>query len=240
MTHVYNKTKNEVTITVKATPLKSKSTGKFNVNVYITEDSVSGVGKGWDQVNNPYDTLVGHVYYGAGNPIKGFQHMHVLRAVLGGTFGTKGVIKDNPTSDDVAEKTYVYAIPSGFKLKHLKMIAMVQVENADPEKAPILNAIQAKLDVTTSVETVSGSSSFTLYPNPATDRINFTAALGAATETTVTITNAIGQVVYQNQYRPSGQVLEDYISLENFHSGMYLFTLETNGEQVTKRFVVNK
>ncbi|MBK9247693.1 MAG: Omp28-related outer membrane protein [Ignavibacteria bacterium] len=88
---VFNPSTRIVTLDVKA-DFVSSVTGDIRFNLYIVEDSVKGTGSGYDQSN--YMSKNSNVapdpnspWYNYPTVIPNFQHRHVLRAMLGGTWG---------------------------------------------------------------------------------------------------------------------------------------------------------
>ncbi|HIO72090.1 MAG TPA: Omp28-related outer membrane protein, partial [Flavobacteriales bacterium] len=65
--------------------------GDIRINLFVVEDNVTGTGSGYDQANY-LNTTPGSPFEGLGNPIVGYNHRHVLRAVPSGVPGTSGVI----------------------------------------------------------------------------------------------------------------------------------------------------
>ena len=60
ITGSYNAVTRELNITAEATFVSSPASGDLRINVFVVEDSVTGTGSGYDQVNF-YNTTVGHV-----------------------------------------------------------------------------------------------------------------------------------------------------------------------------------
>src|SRR5690606_16079563 len=81
MTHTYNFNTRQIAVNLKGTALVSLG-GNYHFNVYVIEDSVSGTGPGYDQKITLYNTPVGHPAFGLGDPIVGYEHPVVVRAVL--------------------------------------------------------------------------------------------------------------------------------------------------------------
>jgi len=117
-------------------------TGNYRINCYIVEDSVSSVGLLYDQ-KNQMNALPGHPYEGAGDPIVGYVHRHVLRYLLGGPWGRDAGIP--PMISDGNFYTYPFSYPGGlpgqWKEKDIKLVAFVQRFNAlDTSDRAIINA----------------------------------------------------------------------------------------------------
>lgn len=240
--HGYNNTTKQLNIVVKAKSLTSQ-TGKYNVNAYIIEDSVTG-GSSYNQANADNNT-VGHVYYQAGNPIVGFKHMHVVRAMLGGPFGTKNVIADNPAANAAYTKTYSYTLPSSAQYSRYKIVAFVQKDTTGVGimNAPIMNAIEAKVTVGSALgisEINDNITDFTVYPNPATDNVFVSGILTEKSDVKIAIVNAVGQTVIEKNYAQLNNEFNAAISLESLSSGMYFVTVSANNSKKTERLVINR
>lgn len=117
----------------------------FRVNLWVVEDGVTGSGSGYDQWNY-YDTDPTHPYYGAGNPIIGFVHDRTLRAMIGGTWGTAGIIPPTVEDGDVYTHGYSIVLPAEYDETRIKLIGLVsRYDVANPENRAILNAAEQSL-----------------------------------------------------------------------------------------------
>ncbi len=78
------------------------------------------------------------------------------------------------------------------------------------------------------------------YPNPANNEVNIGFTVGQASNATLTITNAVGQVMNTlNVDAKAGVNNLNTFSTANMAAGVYFFTIEANGSRVTERFVVS-
>ena len=77
------------------------------------------------------------------------------------------------------------------------------------------------------------------YPNPAANEVNITFAINQNTNATVSVTNAIGQVIATQKVNAvSGQSNKVTFSTADLSAGVYFYTLEAKGQRTTSRFVV--
>jgi hypothetical protein len=78
------------------------------------------------------------------------------------------------------------------------------------------------------------------YPNPAQDQVTLPITLKHKGQVSVTVRNTTGQVVDQQQTPSSKVPGEHRIQLELDHqsAGVYLYTVEVNGEQATGRLML--
>lgn len=72
------------------------------------------------------------------------------------------------------------------------------------------------------------------YPNPAIGKTYIEATFQG--EATLTVYNVVGKVIEERVVTNSMIVL----NVSNYTEGIYLYTLENNGEKVTKRMTVKK
>lgn len=256
-------------LTVKVTGIVLVAgTGPYNVNAYVVEDSIlSGTTGRYKQYN--YMTtgdecyLVGNPswFIGKGNPIVPttyYAHMNVVEKIMctGGSIWGETLFSGATTVGQKASKTWTYTVPANFigtdagagwpiNYKHLKVVGMVQKFGATTKDRAIENAVRADVktmwaNVLGVENTTTALSDVVIFPNPATNKINVQCKLNPSTQTNVTITNTIGQVVFNGSYTtPSGMFSED-ISLKDFSNGVYFMNISNNGQEETKQFVVNK
>ncbi len=135
------------------------ATGPFRINCYVIEDSVTGVGAGYDQNNSNYsspDTTGGilNPWFHVGNnnvggvwAITGYVHHRVVRAMLGGAWGSAGVIPGNTTDGGIYTKTYPYTLPAGFRDKFITLVPFV-CEYYEFEQTPndVFNVVSMPLN----------------------------------------------------------------------------------------------
>lgn len=76
-----------------------------------------------------------------------------------------------------------------------------------------------------------------VFPNPATDIINITMGLMQTEDALVTITDGLGQVVYQRTYQNIKNETRQ-VDLGHLSGGVYNITLQTNTGTVTQRIIL--
>ncbi len=134
----FNPGNRELTVTVRG-EFASALTGDIRLNAILIEDSVSGAGSGWDQVN-AFNTQQGHPYFGKGNPITNYQHRNVFRANMGGVWGKPNSLPTNITAGSVHTTDMTFTVPAGWNVNRLYVIPVVQRFNALPTQREILNS----------------------------------------------------------------------------------------------------
>lgn len=92
--------------------------------------------------------------------------------------------------------------------------------------------------VTAEVKNASSVNSINAVPNPATSELNIMFSLANATNVSVSLTNVLGQVVATQNINntANGKATFNTAALP---SGVYVYTLQANGEKATGRVVVS-
>jgi hypothetical protein len=109
------------------------------LNLYVVEDSVSGVGTGWDQ-SNYLSNRAGYEdnpYYNLPAKIVGYQHMKVVRAMCGGPWGT-GDIPVPAVEGQTYSYSFTYDLAENWKIKDLHFVGFAQIDS--PNNKEILNS----------------------------------------------------------------------------------------------------
>ena len=129
------------------TTFVSAVNGDFRVNLYVVEDSVSGTGLRYDQNNflSHDPRYIGHPYYNLPDPIKGYQHRHVVRALAGGVWGVQGVIPDSVIAGQEFSRTFTFPISGAWKADNISVVGFVQKYDTAVAGREILNVASAKL-----------------------------------------------------------------------------------------------
>ncbi len=219
----------------------------YRVNCYIVEDSVSGTGTGWDQ-HNYYSSATyavggpSHYYYNFGDPIIGFQHMHVLRKMLGGAWGTDLVIPDTVTANQVFNKQYTYTVPSAWDANNLKVVAVVQKYNSDITKRPVMNSVEQNVNISAGMGQSPVAAVLNgVYPNPFSTTAGLLFTLRNPASVQIRIYNVLGEMVYADDRGSLSagqhQVVIDASSLP---AGIYQLNMVANGNSLTKKITIEK
>jgi len=217
--------------TVDANFITSPPTGDLRLNLFLMEDSVVGFGPGYDQTNY-YNTTVGHPYYGAGNPIVGYVHHHVLRKVVTGTWGMTGVIPNSPVQGTTYSHTFTnIPIPSTWKEADMDVIAFVSYYNASANLRQVVNAGHKVLldsSQTTGLSpTLSKGERIMLYPNPASVRILIYADLENENNK-FTLTDFTGKIIEATELEKGKR--NYLLNVESLPNGIYFYRFISRNE----------
>ena len=141
ITNRYNKAKRELSISIDVEYLKQVSQGTY-LTVYLVEDSVTGSGWGYDQLNF-LNNSAGHRFYKAGSSIKGFPHRNVLRQNLTGLKGE--LLGSNIAKGSTKSYSKTISVPKRFNEDRMKVVAFVSYLSSTASGNYVLNSKSAPI-----------------------------------------------------------------------------------------------
>lgn len=134
----YNPGTRELTVRVTGDFVAALS-GDIRLNAILIEDSVTGAGQGWDQVNF-YNNQQGHPYFQKGNPVLNYPHRNVFRANMAGIWGKPNSLPTSITAGSSHNTDLTFTIPPTWNVDRLYVIPVVQRFNALFTDREILNS----------------------------------------------------------------------------------------------------
>lgn len=261
MTTNYNAGTRQLTADLTIESVDHHPTADYRVSLMVVEDSVVGVGSGWDQIN-AYNGQAGHPWAGAGNPIVGFVHNQVLRAMPTGSWGDNSVIPATP-GVTTYNHTVNYTVPGAANDNHLNVIAFVHTyDDADDTKMSVINAAGGGLNETVtnncattttpacpetktpelanSIEDVELFSDVNVYPNPVSNgKVFVELNLEQALPVTVELYNTLGQRVASSGVMNSSAGNNTYfVDTDALPTGSYHVVVSTKGDVLMSRNIV--
>jgi hypothetical protein len=252
MKSTYNPTTKLLTVNVTGKAL-SALTGSWRISALLVEDSIaSDVNANYNQhsylSSGPATACNGQPswWLGLGSPItpaSKYAHMQVVTAMLSTTVWGDAAFT-NPAAGDSYTKTYTYTVPSTAVASRMRVIGFVAKYGSASTDRAIENTISAKLSLmpanTLDVTPVTAVADVEVFPNPARNSITVKGLLSDPSSTKIVVYNAIGQVVANKEYKDSGSLFEETISLNDLSNGVYFMDILSGGEKVSKQFTVAK
>ena len=214
--------------------------GDMRLNVFIVEDSVSKTGSGYDQTNY-YNTTTGHPLFGKGDPIIGYVHKHVLRAVPTGVWGQAGLIPASVSPGEEFTGRCSYTLPPDLQAENVTVIGFVSYERGAVND--ILNAASIKPLVTSIHAEVESDAPATvaignIYPHPVMDRLSVEVALPPDAAGTMEIVDWTGRnlgTLFRCESASGRRIYE--AELPHLHPGTYFLRLRTRDAIATRPFL---
>lgn len=201
--------------------------------------SISVQNQGFTLVNLPMDPTVGGgvpdlvldggyyaaVIRGQGNPA---TNTILLPAFQSAGFGTVFSFGTTDTSDNLPF-SYTYGAPG--------LPPLFQLGNATPVVRPNFGRFAAAPN---SISNVAVATLGAAYPNPANTKVTIPVSLSQASEVSVTLSTATGQIVGRQSLgkQAAGRGFEISFPTGNLSNGVYFYTVEAAGEKQTGRVAV--
>lgn len=220
--NTYNPSTRDLTVDVTATFLADYA-DNYRLSVMVVEDSVVGPNNSQYNQVNYYNSVSGHTYYQAGNPIHYFPHMQVLREILGGTWGQSGSIPNPITALTPYSYQFTTTLDNSYRDNKVFLIVVAQHYGNSTGDRNIINAMRLDLN---SADTLAMSTSVSALVSGVTDP-----ACGSASSGEITM-DVIGEgpftYAWSNTYGYTGT------SLSGLSAGTYtITTTDTYGNTAT-------
>ncbi len=240
VTGSYTVGQNFATVTVSSSFVDYPLPGNINVSIAVVEDSVTGSGSGYNQVNY-YNTISGHPYFGAGNPIVGFVHRHVLRDIQPSTWGDNTVIPGNNIALNTAySKTFNVPLSTAWDLSKISLVAMVNYSGATSGDYEILQAEEVKLlNLITSIDKQTVSNTLDIFPNPTSQETYINFSLTSNEQVRLEVVDVTGKLMISENFgvmaKGKQQLIVNAAQLEN---GFYFVNLRVGDDLITRKISV--
>jgi len=206
----FNAATRELEVEVSAEYVTRFSDIDHRFSVVLIEDEVSGTTSGYDQSNymdgsgTPLEGA-GHDWTTAGDlvPASEMVYQEVARAIVGGYYGTPGIIFGDVETGDVFNQTFTYTVPEEYDAAHMHAIVLV----LDGETGAILNSNITEFDIMVSTHQAFANDLLGVFPNPSSGLVNIELAMEAATEVQLTVYTITGKQVASQDLGtlPAGQ-----------------------------------
>lgn len=145
-TFTYNESTREITIDASAQFSQAMSED-FRLNCYVIEDNVDKDDPAYNQTNY-YSGMQGqeaHPYYNQPDPVTDYIHKHVVREMLGGSWGMAGSIPASVESGQEYTHQFTHTLSADFNADEVYLVVVIQEYDEDVNKREIHNAKELKL-----------------------------------------------------------------------------------------------
>ncbi len=218
--------------------------GDLRVNLFIVEDSIIGLGRGYDQTNY-YNSTAGHPFRGAGDPIIGYAHHRVVSAIPTGAWGAAGIIPSTPVPGQIYSYSWSGDLAAIWDASNLgrhdviTLVAFVSYYNDDFKQRQVVHAAEAKItDINLDADTPPSADApaVAAWPNPASDHVVFAASPAGGRTGVLTVTDFAGRAI--TRYDVSPEQGRFVLPVARFSNGMYFYRLTSGMHSAAGKFLV--
>ncbi len=211
--------------------------GDLRLNCIILEDSVTGTGSGYNQVNY-YNTRTDYPeLQGIGSPIVGYPHNHVVREMISGPWGQSGIIPKNVKRGERYILSKIIKPKVGWDMRQIRLVGILQAYSSSTAARPILNATETELHMATGYSLYDLKTKVKIFPNP----VNNIAVIDFGTipeeKTMVEVINISGQSVYNKVLPPMTSGKEINIDMADWNSGIYFVRIVSKDKTETIKVI---
>ena len=226
----WNSSTREISTNITCNILQNLPMGDYRFNLYVVEDSVTGAGSGYDQVSY-YDDDPSSPFYGLGNPIVGYVHRHVARAILPNSWGQEGIISPSPLTGESFSTTINYTLPASYDEQKIQLVAFISKYTSNHQGDEVYNAEKAPLiDGPLGLSTFSQEADFMVYPNPSDGIVYFE----GTNISKIRLYNSTGLAVIRIDLKMG----TNRIDLNSLPKGIYYANMITESSCTTKKIVL--
>lgn len=207
----------------------------------VVEDSVTGIGSQYNQVNY-LNSTAGHPYFGAGDPIIGYVHKRVLRALPGGAFGNAGVIPAQVTQGDTYTENFQYTVPASFDEDKITVVGALAYYSATVGQREVMNAGKAELIHVNTNKVAQSVDEVKVFPNPTASQFNINFNVTETMNAEIVLFDMFGRRIEAigNDTFTQGQHNISH-NIAHLASGNYFVSIITDkGQTFSRRLVVVK
>lgn len=225
LTNQYDSVTRMLTCNVNANFITAPASGDFRLNLFLVEDSVVGFGSGYDQINY-YNTTFGHPFYGAGNPIVGYVHHHVVRYIGSQPWGLSGVIPSTPVTGTNYSHTFSnISIPLAWKEDDIDVVAFVSYYNIDAHLRQVINAGTEPMKNGTTGIVNQSEQSVSVFPNPAAENIFIVSEKAIASVSSFILKDISGKTI--REYSLEKGNMSFTLPVNEIANGIYFYSIRS-------------
>ena len=194
---------------------------------------------------NFYHTQAGHPYTGAGNPIIGYPHRHVVRDVPTGTWGDASFLSSAPAVNTNITKTYSLNLNPAWDKSKMEFVVFMNYYNtstgADAREVINVNHIKYDQLVVGVEENDLAISALRIHPNPTSGNLNVNFELEQSENVTIEVLDLLGKSIsVQNFGTLVSGAQKLNMDLSDLNSGIYFVKINAGNKVSTQKVNVIK
>ncbi|MCO4814557.1 MAG: Omp28-related outer membrane protein [Flavobacteriales bacterium] len=222
----------EVTVTAD---FQANANSAYKLACVITEDGVTG-GAGYAQTNyyagGAEGVMGGYELLGDPVPAADMVYDHVARGIQPSFAGEAGVFPPVVNAGEQYSSTYSFTLPVEWNINNMHIIGLL-IDNT----GKIDNAGKSVVGFA-GLNDLASSTTFTVFPNPATTSATINISLDNKSEVAVRVLDMTGKEVASKDYGVLASSSIINLNTVGYQSGVYLVEVTVNGQKATKRLII--
>ncbi len=222
----------EVTVTAD---FQANANSAYKLACVITEDGVTG-GAGYAQTNyyagGANGVMGGYELLGDPVPATDMVYDHVARGIQPSFAGEAGVFPPVVNAGEQYSSTYSFTLPVEWNINNMHIIGLL-IDNT----GKIDNAGKSVVGFA-GLNDLASSTTFTVFPNPATTSATINISLDNKSEVAVRVLDMTGKEVASKDYGVLASSSIINLNTVGYQSGVYLVEVTVNGQKATKRLII--
>lgn len=222
----------EVTVTAD---FQANANSAYKLACAITEDGVTG-GAGYAQTNyyagGAEGVMGGYELLGDPVPATDMVYDHVARGIQPSFAGEAGVFPPVVNAGEQYSSTYSFTLPVEWNINNMHIIGLL-IDNT----GKIDNAGKSVVGFA-GLNDLASSTTFTVFPNPATTSATINISLDNKSEVAVRVLDMTGKEVASKDYGVLASSSIINLNTVGYQSGVYLVEVTVNGQKATKRLII--
>jgi len=197
---------------------------EYRLNVFVLENQIPGgsaAGQGYDQ-NGADDS---------------YMHQHVLRAMLGGAWGTENTVPVITADNATYSHSYNFLLPNDYNFDNIQVYGIVQRYSSDVNDREIVNSKEST--ITTNINQISKDEiEIKIYPNPCNEFVNITANFDKPQSINLNIYDINSRLIMNKQINVQAGDNLLKINLDSIKQGIYFIEINTGDTSYIRKISV--
>jgi len=177
---------------------------EYRLNAYVIENEIPATGDGYEQ-------------NGAGDD---YIHQHVLRAMLGGSWGTENSIPEQTENNGMYSHIYNFVLPDNHDFDNIQVYGLVQRYSENSFDREIVNTEESDYSLTVNY-LLNNDINLNVFPNPCNENINISAEFKQQKNIKIKIFDLTGKTVIQKDYYANQGKNLINLDINNIFAGLY-------------------
>ncbi|MBK8854784.1 MAG: T9SS type A sorting domain-containing protein [Saprospiraceae bacterium] len=237
----YDPTTRKLDVSV-STIFQENATGSMWINMVLTEDGVRGTAAGYNQANAYAGGGAGPMggYETLPNPVPASQMVydHVARIFTGLTRENDNGLDGPFTIGQKITKLFSFTIPEGMNVEKFNIVPVL-MNAGGYVNAALSTYDEAIANGYVNAEDVIVENSISAFPNPSNDMVSIDFSTKKPSDVTISLSDITGKVIESKLISNLSGEYTLPVNVSTWNPGMYIITIRSNDQIITKKIIVN-